>query len=62
VQTRQDFTNSMIETLETGSDLLVLADQNEEAAKLVTLNTRQQLASTALSLATQAEQSVLRLF
>jgi flagellin len=62
VQTRQDFTNSMIDTLETGSDLLVLADQNEEAAKLVTLNTRQQLANTALSLATQAEQGVLRLF
>lgn len=62
VQTRQDFTNDLIDTLETGSDLLVLADQNEEAAKLVTLNTRQQLASTALSLATQAEQSVLRLF
>ncbi|MFY8115549.1 MAG: flagellin [Rhabdaerophilum sp.] len=62
VQTREDFTKSMIDTLETGADLLVLADQNEEAAKLVTLNTRQQLASTALSLATQAEQSVLRLF
>jgi flagellin len=62
VQARQDFTNNMIDTLDTGSDLLVLADQNEEAAKLVTLNTRQQLASTALSLATQAEQSVLRLF
>lgn len=62
VQTRQDFTTSLIDTLETGADLLVLADQNEEAAKLVTLNTRQQLASTALSLATQAEQSVLRLF
>lgn len=62
VQTREDFTKSMIDTLETGADLLLLADQNEEAAKLVTLNTRQQLASTALSLATQAEQSVLRLF
>ncbi|MGL5446726.1 MAG: flagellin, partial [Rhabdaerophilum sp.] len=61
VQARQDFTKSMIDTLETGSDMLVLADQNEEAAKLVTLNTRQQLASTALSLATQSEQSVLRL-
>lgn len=62
VQTREDFTKNMIDTLETGSDMLVLADQNEEAAKLVTLNTRQQLANTALSLATQAEQSVLRLF
>ena len=62
VQARQDFTNNMIDTLETGSDMLVLADQNEEAAKLVTLNTRQQLANTALSLATQSEQGVLRLF
>lgn len=62
VQARQDFTNDLIDTLQTGSDLLVLADQNEEAAKLVTLNTRQQLANTALSLATQSEQSVLRLF
>ena len=62
VQALQDFTQSLIETLETGSDQLVLADQNVEAAKLVTLNTRQQLASTALSLATQSEQSVLRLF
>jgi flagellin len=62
VQARKDFTNDLIDTLESGSDLLVNADQNEEAAKLVTLNTRQQLANTALSLATQSEQSVLRLF
>lgn len=62
VQARQDFTNDLVDTLQSGSDLLVNADQNEEAAKLVTLNTRQQLANTALSLATQSEQSVLRLF
>ena len=62
VQTRQDFTKSLIDTLQTGADSLVLADQNEEAAKLVTLNTRQQLANTALSLANQAQQGVLRLF
>lgn len=62
VQARQDFTNDLVDTLQSGADLLVNADQNEEAAKLVTLNTRQQLANTALSLATQSEQSVLRLF
>lgn len=62
VQTRQDFTQSLVSTLHTGADSLVLADQNEEAAKLVTLNTRQQLANTALSLANQAQQGVLRLF
>ena len=62
VQTRQDFTKNMVNTLQTGADSLVLADQNEEAAKLVTLNTRQQLANTALSLANQSQQGVLRLF
>ncbi len=62
VKNRQDFSKSLIKTLQTGADSLVLADANEEGAKLVTLQTRQQLASTALSLANQADQSVLRLF
>jgi flagellin len=62
VQTREDFTKDFIDTLDTGADQLVLADQNEEAAKLLTLNTRQQLSQTALSLASQANQGVLRLF
>ncbi|MEA2927592.1 MAG: flagellin [Hyphomicrobiales bacterium] len=62
VQTRQDFTKSMISTLKTGADNLVLADSNEEGANLLALQTRQQLSSTALSLAAQADQNVLRLF
>lgn len=62
VQNRQDFTKSMISTLQTGADNLVLADSNEEAANLLALQTRQQLSSTALSLASQADQAVLRLF
>lgn len=62
VQTRQDFTKNMINTLTTGADNLVLADSNEEGAKLLALNTRQQLSQTALSLANQADQGVLRLF
>jgi flagellin-like hook-associated protein FlgL len=62
VQTRQDFTKNVAATLRAGADNLVLADQNEEAANLLALQTRQQLASTALSLANQADQSVLRLF
>ena len=61
-QTRQDFTKEMINTLTVGADNLVLADSNEEGAKLLALNTRQQLSQTALSLASQADQSVLRLF
>ncbi len=62
VETRQDFTKSMINTLETGAANLTLADTNEEAANLLALQTRQQLSSTALSLASQADQNVLRLF
>ncbi|RDE10250.1 flagellin N-terminal helical domain-containing protein [Pelagibacterium lacus] len=62
VQARKDFTNNMINTLETGADNLVLADTNKEAANLLALQTRQQLSSTALSMASQADQAVLRLF
>lgn len=62
VQVRQDFTKEMINTLQTGADYLVNADMNEEGAKLLSLNTRQQLSQTALSLASQADQAVLRLF
>jgi flagellin-like hook-associated protein FlgL len=62
VQTRQEFTRSMINTLKSGADNLVLADTNEEGANLLALQTRQQLSTTALSLASQADQQVLRLF
>lgn len=62
VQARQDFTKNLVSTLQTGSDALVLADSNEEAANLLALQTRQQLSQTALSLANQQEQSILRLF
>ena len=43
-------------------DNLTLADTNEEGANLLALQTRQQLSTTALSLAAQADQNVLRLF
>lgn len=62
IQTRESFTKSLVETLNEGSDKLVVADQNEEGAKLLALQTRQQLGITALSLASQAQQAVLRLF
>jgi flagellin-like hook-associated protein FlgL len=62
VQNRQDFSKTMINTLNTGADNLTLADQNEEAANMLSLQTRQQLSQTALSLANQANQGVLRLF
>jgi len=62
VQIRQDFTKAMINTLQSGADGLTLADSNEEGANLLALQTRQQLSTTALSLASQASQAVLRLF
>jgi flagellin len=62
VETRQNFTKDMVNVLETGAANLTLADTNEEAANLLALQTRQQLASTALSMASQADQAVLRLF
>ncbi len=62
IEIRQDFTKNTINTLETGAANLTLADTNEEAANLLALQTRQQLSTTALSLASQADQNVLRLF
>ncbi len=62
VEVRQDFTKAMINTLQAGADNLTLADSNEEGANLLALQTRQQLSTTALSLAAQADQNVLRLF
>ena len=62
VQIRQDFTNATINTLQTGSADLTLADSNQEGANLLALQTRQQLSTTALSLAAQSDQNVLKLF
>ncbi|MCK7614882.1 flagellin [Roseibium sediminicola] len=62
VEIRQDYTKTMINTLQEGAGLLTLADTNEEGANLLALQTRQQLASTSLSFASQADQTVLSLF
>jgi flagellin-like hook-associated protein FlgL len=62
IQTRQTFEQNMINTLQTGAANLVTADQNQESANLLTEQTRQQLEISALSIANQANQSVLKLF
>ncbi|MGX1496096.1 flagellin [Roseibium aggregatum] len=62
VEIRTDFTQNLINTLEVGAGHLTIADMNEEGANMLALQTRQQLSSTALSLANQADQSVLSLF
>jgi flagellin len=62
IGTRQTFTTNMINTLQTGASNLVVADQNQESADLLTEQTQQQLEISALSIANQANQSVLKLF
>ena len=62
LQTRLDFTDNYVNTLQTGADKLTLADLNEEGANLLALQTRQQLGIQALSFAGQAEQGILALF
>ena len=62
VQSREAFTENLINVLTEGADKLTLADMNEESANMLALQTRQQLAINSLSLASQAAQSVLKLF
>ncbi len=62
ISTRQTFEQNLINTLQTGASNLVLADQNQESANLLTEQTQQQLEISALSIANQANQSVLKLF
>ncbi len=62
VTSRQGFTDGMINTLKTGAAQLTEADVNEEGANMLALQTRQQLGITALGLASQAQQLILRLF
>ena len=60
--TRLDFTKNLVNTLETGSGKLTLADLNEESANLLALQTRQQLGLNSLALASQSERAILSLF
>jgi flagellin-like hook-associated protein FlgL len=62
LQIRQDFAKAMFDTLQTGMDNLTSADCREERANLLALQGRQHLSTTALSMAAQAGQNVLRLF
>lgn len=62
ITAREDFTAKMMNTLEDGAATLTEADMNEEGANMLMLQTRQALGTTSLSLASQAAQSVMRLF
>jgi len=62
IQTRQDFTTNLINSLNTASDNLVLADTNAEGANLQALQAQNQLGIVALGISGQLAQAVLRLF
>lgn len=62
MKTRTDFTTNMINNLKAGAGNLVNADGNEEAANLLALQTRQSMGIQAISMANQANQSILSLF
>ncbi len=59
VQTRQEYTQSQVEIHKAGADLLTLADMNEEGAKLLALQTRQQIQMSILTLRTANIFSIL---
>jgi flagellin len=61
-QVRIDYSKASQKTLASTSDFLTIADVNEEGASLAALQTRQQIAVQALSLANQSDQGILRLF
>nr|WP_274389893.1 hypothetical protein [Azospirillum doebereinerae] len=62
ITTQQDWTKEFSDILTAGADKLTLADQSEEGSSLLMLQTRQQLAQTALGMANQSQQSILSLF
>ncbi len=62
VDIRQTFTSQLVNDLLKGADNLTLADTNEEGANMLMLQTRQQLSTTSLKMASDAAQAVLRLF
>ena len=62
LQNRGDFTNNLTNTLERGATNVAQADLNEEAASLLSLQTRQALGAYSLTIATENERAVLGLF
>jgi len=59
ISMREDFTESQTTILETGSDELTLADLNEDSARLLLLQTYQEVAVQCLSLSSYAAQQAL---
>jgi flagellin len=61
ISVRKEFNTSLSNILKTGASELTAADMDQEAANLMALQTRQQMASTALSIMQSTETTALRL-
>lgn len=61
ISARKEFNTSLSDILKSSSAALTAADMDQEAANLVALQTRQQMATTALSIMQSSETTALRL-
>lgn len=62
VENQQEFLNKLVDNIDTGVGAMVDANMEEEAARLQALQTQQQLATQALSIANQGPSSIMSLF
>ncbi|MBM7323300.1 flagellin, partial [Agrobacterium pusense] len=62
IELQENFVNKLTDSLDKGIGRLVDAEMNEESTKLKALQTQQQLAVQALSIANNDSQSILSLF
>lgn len=62
IDIQKDFAQSLMDAIDTGVGQLVDADMNAESTRLQALQVRQQLGISALGIANQSAQMILRLF
>ncbi len=62
LEIRDNFSEQLANTLETGAAELVETDLNEDAVEALALDTRRQLGTASLSITSQSERSILSLF
>ncbi len=62
IQTRQEFSQNAMASLNAGSDKIELKDLGDEAANLLALQIRHQLSESVEPLASEAQQSLLKQF
>ena len=62
IENQQEFLNKLVDNIDTGVGAMIDANMEEEAARLQALQTQQQLATQALSIANQGPSSIMSLF